>query len=206
MKNKSALIIVDAQYDFMPGGSLAVKGGDEIIPVINKLISKFDWVIFTQDWHPTNHKSFASQHEGKNPFDMINLNGFDQVLWPDHCVQNSMGARIHEDIISNPELKNKKVYIFKKGNDPEVDSYSGFFDNGRVNSTGLDEFLKENEVDTLYVTGLATDFCVYYTCKDAISLGYKTFVVLDATRVINENWPLENFGEASLIDSLSIKI
>jgi len=183
MKN-SALIIVDPQYDFMPGGALEVKDGDKIIPIVNKLIPKFDLIIITQDWHPRNHKSFASQHEGKKEFDVIDLNGIEQVLWPDHCIENEPGSRIHKDI----NLKDIKgpIYIFRKGIDPEVDSYSGFFDNKRKNSTGLSRFLKEDKnITDIYVTGLAQDFCAGFTALDGVNEGFNTYFVLDATRAID---------------------
>jgi nicotinamidase/pyrazinamidase len=182
---KKALIIVDAQYDFMPGGSLAVEEGDQIVPIINELIPKFDLIIFTKDWHPSNHKSFASQHEGKNVFDTIDLNGLPQVLWPDHCVQESHGSEIHKDIPINDLTCS--FYVIKKGMDTEVDSYSGFYDNGRRNSTGLVELLKEKGVDTVVICGLALDFCVSYTAKDAATEGFKTVVIEDGTRAINQD-------------------
>lgn len=185
MKNKQALIIVDAQNDFMPGGSLAVPNGNEIIPVINALLPNFELIIFTQDWHPENHKSFASQHKDKKVYDKINLNGLDQILWPDHCIQNSYGANIHKEIDLGKITGN--FYIFKKGMDPEVDSYSGFYDNGKKNSTGLAEFLKERDVKTVNIVGLALDFCVAYTAIDAASEGFKTFVIADGTRAITKS-------------------
>ena len=188
MKNKKALIIVDVQYDFLPNGNLAVAGGDEVIPVINELVKKFDLVIFTQDFHPANHESFASQHEGKSPFEKIKLNGEDQILWPDHCIQRTRGCSIHESVMYNPELAEKRFYIFKKGLDQEVDSYSGFYDNGRAHSTGLNEFLQDEGVESLYITGLALDYCVAWTAKDAVKLGFETFVVLDGTKSIDPEY------------------
>jgi nicotinamidase/pyrazinamidase len=198
MKNRKALIVVDAQYDFMPGGALAVPGGDKIVPVINELLPKFDLVIFTKDWHPTNHKSFASQHKDKKIFDQVDLNGLDQILWPDHCVQNTRGSDINEDI--GLEKIRGDFYIFKKGMDPEVDSYSAFYDNGRKNSTGLKEFLEEKGVTDVFVTGLALDFCVSYTAIDAAMEGFKVAVIEDATMSINEdiNEVLDNFREAGI--------
>ena len=184
-----ALIIVDVQHDFLPGGSLAVKDGEQVIPVINRLIERFDLIIFTRDFHPADHKSFASQHEGKEVFETIDLGGQQQVLWPDHCVQGTRGSDIHEDLMGNPALKDKQVYIFKKGMDSEVDSYSGFYDNGKYGeagvSTGLTEFLKEKGVDEVFLTGLALDFCVLWTALDAKDEGFKTNVILSATRAIN---------------------
>ncbi len=179
-----ALIIVDVQYDFLPGGSLAVEGGDEIIPVINQLIKDYDLIIFTRDFHPSNHKSFASQHEGKNVFSQINLNGIDQVLWPDHCVQGTRGSHIHDDLIGNPDLKDKQVYIFKKGMNPEYDSYSGFKD-ANDESTGLYTFLLDKGIHDIEVVGLVLDFCVAFTAMDADYYGFETIINLDATKGIN---------------------
>ncbi|WP_322971814.1 bifunctional nicotinamidase/pyrazinamidase [Faecalibacter sp. LW9] len=170
-----ALIIVDVQNDFIPGGKLAVPEGDTIIPRINELQKKFDLVVATQDWHPANHKSFASQHEGKNPFDIIELNGIQQTLWPDHCIQGTPGANLHLDLNTN-----RIEAIFRKGTNPEIDSYSGFFDNGRKKNTGLHGYLQDRKVDAVYVCGLAADYCVYYTAMDALSLGYSTSI-LDAS-------------------------
>lgn len=194
-----ALIVVDVQQDFLPGGSLAVSNGDEVIPVIKELMNKFDLIVFTQDFHPADHKSFASQHEDKNPFDVIDLNGQSQVLWPDHCVQNSKGSEIHPELLGNIALKDKNFYIFKKGTNSEVDSYSGFKDNhvdGKGEDTGLHEFLQERGVEEVYVTGLSLDYCVAWTAKDAADLGYKTFVVLDGTRAID----LVNFHFSELTE------
>jgi len=179
-----ALIIVDVQYDFLPGGSLAVEGGDEIIPVINQLVKDYDLIIFTRDFHPSNHKSFASQHEGKNVFDQISLNGIDQVLWPDHCVQGARGSHIHDKLIGNPDLKDKQVYIFKKGMNPEYDSYSGFKD-ANDESTGLYTFLLDNGIHDVEVVGLALDFCVAFTALDADYYGFETIINLGATKGIN---------------------
>ena len=187
------LIIVDAQYDFLEGGSLEVTGGNEIIPVINDLIPDFDLVIFTRDYHPAGHASFASSHDGASPFTKTLLNGKEQVLWPDHCVQNTRGSEIHEDLIGSPKLKGKQVYIFKKGTDPSVDSYSGFYDNnGTQGDTGLADFLKEKGVDEVFITGLAYDFCVAWTAGDAARLGLKTFVIKDATRAIDPSYEIKS--------------
>lgn len=175
-----ALIVVDIQNDFLPGGALAVEKGDEIIPVVNKLMRQFDLVIATQDWHPANHGSFASNHPGKKPGEMIVLNGLNQVLWPDHCVQGSFGAEF------NAALDSKRFFrIFQKGMDPAVDSYSGFFDNGKKIDTGLGNFLKSTGVSEVYVVGLATDYCVKYTALDATALEFRTLVIADATRAVN---------------------
>ena len=175
-----ALIIVDMQNDFMPGGNLAVSGGNEIVSRINEIQKKFDIVVATQDWHPANHKSFASQHEGKNPFDVIDLNGLEQTLWPDHCVQGTTGANFHKDLNTN-----KIEAIFRKGTNPEIDSYSGFFDNGRKKATGLHGYLQERNVSSVFVCGLAADFCVYYTAMDALSLGYNTTILDESVKAID---------------------
>jgi nicotinamidase/pyrazinamidase len=179
---KSALIIVDVQNDFLPGGALAVKEGDQILPILNAIQPKFQIIVATQDFHPADHGSFASNHAQKNIGDLIDLNGFSQILWPIHCVQGSEGAAFHPDL----NQKNWKV-IFQKGKNPAVDSYSGFFDNARRGDTGLGEFLKKNGILTVYIAGLALDYCVKYTALDAISLGFETFLVVDATRAVNLN-------------------
>ncbi|MBF0597507.1 bifunctional nicotinamidase/pyrazinamidase [Faecalibacter rhinopitheci] len=175
-----ALIIVDMQNDFMPGGALAVPEGDLIIERINELQNKFELIVATQDWHPANHKSFASQHEGKNPFDVIELNGLQQTLWPNHCIQGTKGADFHKDLNTI-----KVEAIFRKGMNRDIDSYSGFFDNGRKKSTGLNGFLKERNVTSLFICGLASDYCVYYTAMDALSLGYPTTILEGSTKPID---------------------
>ena len=177
---KKALVIIDMQNDFIPGGSLEVKGGDEIIPIINALIPQFELVVATQDWHPANHKSFASQHDANTVFEVIDLNGINQVLWPDHCVQGTFGAEFHKDL-----KMNSVEAIFRKGINPEIDSYSGFFDNGRLKSTGLGGYLKEKEIEELHFCGLAADFCVYFSMKDALDLGFKVCLHTNATRAID---------------------
>lgn len=198
MRNRKALIVVDAQYDFMPGGALEVKGGDKIIPVINKLLPRFDLVIFTKDWHPANHKSFASNNEGVDLFSEFDLHGLDQIAWPDHCVQNTRGSDIHEEVDFGKI--NGEFYIFKKGMDPEVDSYSGFYDNDRKNSTGLSEFLQEKGIQETYIVGLALDFCVAFTAIDSALEGFKTIVIEDGTRPINSdiNATLKAFQQADV--------
>lgn len=175
-----ALIIVDMQNDFLPGGSLAVSGGDEIIPLINSLQKGFDLVVATQDWHPAGHKSFASSHPDKKEYEVIDLDGLPQVLWPDHCVQGTEGAAF-----SN-ELNDLKIEaIFRKGMDPEIDSYSGFYDNGRKKNTGMAGYLKDRGIKTIYICGIAADFCVYYTAIDGIDLGFEVFIIEDAVRAID---------------------
>ena len=178
----NALILVDIQNDFMPGGPLAVPGGDEIIPLVNELQNSFSLVVATQDWHPQSHKSFASNHPGKKAFESIMLHGLEQVLWPDHCIQGSIGAQIHPSIIVN-----KVEGIFRKGMDPEIDSYSGFYDNGYKKSTGLAGYLRERKIKKVYVCGLAADYCVYYTAKDSLKENFETYFIEDATRAIDPN-------------------
>ena len=175
------LIIIDAQKDFMPGGSLEVPEGDKIVPVVNDLQEKFDLVIATQDWHPQDHVSFASNHEGKAPFDKIEWHGMEQILWPDHCVQNTDGTDFHLN------LNMKKVEaIFRKGMDKGIDSYSGFYDNGHEKNTGLAGYLRERKAKELYFSGLAADVCVQFSIKDALKEGFSTTLIEDATRAIDD--------------------
>lgn len=179
---KRALIIVDVQNDFCPGGALAVPEGDAIVPIINALQASeyFDLVVATQDFHPANHLSFASQHVGKNIGELIELNGHRQVLWPDHCVQNSSGAKLH------PDLEAERIArVFQKGEKQNVDSYSGFFDNDHQSETGLGAYLKAEHMGEVYVCGLATDYCVKYSALDSVALGFKTFMIEDAARGVN---------------------
>lgn len=175
-----ALVLVDIQNDFLPGGALAVAEGDVIIPVVNKLQAGFPLVVATQDWHPANHGSFAANHPGKNPHEKIDLNGLPQTLWPVHCVQNTKGAELAAGLQQDRIAK-----VFQKGTDPGIDSYSGFFDNGRRKSTGLGEWLKQKDVTEVFVCGLATDYCVKYTALDAVQSGFKAFLVTDACRGVN---------------------
>jgi len=176
------LIIVDAQNDFMPGGSLEVADGDAIIPVINNIQSKFDLIVATQDWHPANHKSFASNHPGKKPFDEIVLHGNNQILWPDHCVQDTEGAEFH------PGLKTHGIEaILRKGMNTEIDSYSGFYDNNHEKNTGLAGYLREKGATDLYFCGLAADICVYFTILDALKEGFSTTLIEDATKALDKN-------------------
>jgi nicotinamidase/pyrazinamidase len=177
----NALIIVDVQNDFIPGGNLAVPRGDEIIPRVNSIQEAFTLVVATQDWHPPLHKSFASTHAGTNPFEKIKLHGLDQILWPDHCLQGSEGAQFHRDLNTH-----RVEAIFRKGMDPEIDSYSGFYDNGYRKSTGLAGYLRERNVRKVYVCGLAGDFCVYYTAKDSLKENFETYLIEDVTRSIDE--------------------
>lgn len=177
-----ALVIVDVQNDFFEGGALAVPSSNSIIPVVNNIIDKFDKIIFTKDWHPSKHKSFATNHKGKKIFDVITLNNIEQILWPVHCVQNTFGAEIHKDI-KIPQ----NAFFVEKGTDVEVDSYSGFFDNGKIHSTKLHDILKKNNVTDVYFCGLATDFCVKYTVLDALSLNYNSYLIADATKAVVSN-------------------
>ena len=174
-----ALILVDIQNDFLPGGALAVPDGDAVIEVANALVPAFELVVATQDFHPAHHRSFASQHPGRAPGDIVELNGLEQVLWPDHCVQGTPGADFSA-LLRAPAAK-----TFRKGTNPEIDSYSGFFDNGHRQATGLETFLRERRVDQLFVLGLATDYCVRFTVLDALKLGFATRLVVDGCRGVN---------------------
>lgn len=174
---KTALIMVDLQNDFCPGGNLPVPDGDAVIPIANRLQAHFNIVIATKDWHPTNHMSFASNHPGHKVGDIIKVHGFNQILWPDHCVQSSKGSEFH------PDLKTDKItQIFYKGTDPAVDSYSAFYDNEHLRATGLADYLKEAGITDVYIMGLATDYCVKYSCLDAVELGFNVYVIEDACR------------------------
>ena len=173
----NALILVDQQYDFMPGGALAVAGGDLVVPVANDLMPHFDLVVATQDWHPADHLSFASQQARKEVGEVMQLAGQEQVLWPDHCIAESQGADLHAG------LKMAGIdRVVRKGTDRRIDSYSGFFDNGHQKATGLGEFLAQQGVAEVYVMGLATDYCVKFTALDALSLGLKTTLIIDGCR------------------------
>jgi nicotinamidase/pyrazinamidase len=176
----NALILADLQNDFCPGGALAVSEGDRVIPVVNDLMNKFDLIMATQDWHPPDHGSFAANHLGKKPGDVIELAGLPQILWPVHCVQGTPGAELH------PGLNRSAIErVFRKGEDPQLDSYSGFFDNGHRKSTGLGEYLKDRGVADVYVCGLTTDYCVKFTALDAAKLGFNTFLIEKACRGVN---------------------
>ena len=178
---KKALIIVDFQNDFFDGGALAVPGANEIIPYVNLLMeeNEYDQIILTQDWHPSDHKSFASNN-GKKVGDTIILNGIPQFMCPDHCVQGTFGAEFHKDL--NQE---KVTHIIQKGKNPNFDSYSGFQDNNHFTKTGLDDFLKYHDIQLLEIVGLATDYCVKFTCLDAAKLGYVTCLHFNGTRAVN---------------------
>jgi len=174
------LIIVDVQNDFLPGGSLAVPKGDAIISVINSMIPKYDLVIATRDYHPHDHKSFASQHKNRKPGDTVMLNGIKQILWPDHCIQNTFGSEIVK------ALNSRDIdHIIYKGTNKEIDSYSAFFDNNHQSATGLHEYLQKKKIQNIDIVGLATDYCVKYTVLDALKLGYKVRVITSACRGID---------------------
>lgn len=172
----NALLIIDIQNDFLPGGALEVPKGDKIIPVVNELQYHFELVVATQDWHPQNHKSFASNHKDKKPFDIIELNGLQQTLWPNHCVQGSYGASFPDALNTN-----KAEAIFRKGTNAEIDSYSGFYDNGHLKSTCLADYLRGKKVSRVYITGLCADICVYYTALDSLNEGFETYIIKDGT-------------------------
>ncbi len=174
------LTLIDLQNDFMPGGALAVPHGDEVLSVANRLGSGFDYVVASQDWHPADHGSFASQHAGRKPGEMIQLAGVDQVLWPDHCVQDTPGSAFHADL--DLSMINE---VFRKGTHREVDSYSAFFDNARLHSTGLGEHLRGRGLTQLCMVGLATDYCVKFSALDALSLGFEVKLVLAGCRGID---------------------
>ncbi len=179
----TALIVVDVQNDFVPGGALAVTDGNKVVPVINKMLERLPFFkVATVDWHPADHGSFASNHEGKKVFDLVDLNGLEQVLWPSHCIQYTEGAAyvrsVRTDLIEQ---------FVPKGCNPEIDSYSGFYDNGKKFATALDPILKGKEVKDVYICGLALDYCVKFTALDAVALGYNTHVVVDACKGVNLN-------------------
>jgi nicotinamidase/pyrazinamidase len=172
-----ALVLVDIQNDFCPGGALEVRRGDEVVDVANRVARHFELVVATQDWHPLDHGSFAANHPGTKPYDVIDLNGLPQVLWPVHCVQETAGADFH------PRLARDRISrVFPKGTDPTIDSYSGFHDNGHRRSTGMGEWLRGQGVDTVYVLGLATDYCVKFTALDARRDGFAAYLVEDGCR------------------------
>ncbi len=176
-----ALILVDIQNDFLQGGSLEVKEGDEIIPFVNEIMDDYDLVVATQDWHPKDHGSFASNHRGKNIGEVIKLNGLDQILWPNHCVQHSKGAEFSRGLNMH-----RVQMIFHKGTDPSIDSYSGMYDNGHLKSTGLGEYLKEEGVEEVTCVGLAADFCLKFTALDAVKkFRFRTHVLMRGTKAVN---------------------
>ena len=175
----TALLLIDFQLDFLPGGALAVPEGDAILPLLNDLQPRFDLVVATQDWHPAGHRSFASTHPGHAVFSELTWRGLPQRLWPDHCVQGTPGAALH------PGLNLDRVEaIFRKGTDSELDSYSAFFDNGHRRATGLSAYLRARSITDVFVAGLASDYCVYFTAQDAHAEGFAVTVIEDATRGI----------------------
>jgi nicotinamidase/pyrazinamidase len=174
MPNNRALIVVDVQNDFMPDGALPAAGGYEVVPVANRLMEVFDLVVATQDWHPPDHGSFGSNHDGHSPGDIIDLDGLDQILWPDHCVQHTEGAEFVDDLHTGHIDE-----VFRKGVDPSIDSYSGFFDNGHRRATGMGDYLREKGVDEICVVGVATDYCVKFTALDGRELDFQTWVCAD---------------------------
>lgn len=185
-QQRTALIVVDVQNGFTPGGNLAVQNADQIIPLINQLALKFDHVILTQDWHPADHISFADNHAGTQPFETIHLDYGVQVLWPSHCVQGTSDAEFHPDLnIPHAQL------VIRKGFHAQIDSYSAFMEADQKTPTGLTGYLKECGIDTVYVVGIATDFCVAWTAIDACKFGFKTFVIEDATAAIDLNGSLQ---------------
>ncbi|MGR3320884.1 MAG: bifunctional nicotinamidase/pyrazinamidase [Pseudooceanicola sp.] len=181
-----ALIVIDVQNDFCPGGALAVAGGDEIVPGINALMAEFDAVILTQDWHPAGHSSFASSHAGADPFSTTEMPYGTQVLWPDHCVQGSAGAAFHASLRTDPA-----DLIIRKGFNPAIDSYSAFFENDQTTPTGLEGYLRTRGISDLTMVGLATDFCVNFSAVDAAKLGFSVTVRTDLCRGIDMDGSLE---------------
>ncbi|MBC7132919.1 MAG: bifunctional nicotinamidase/pyrazinamidase [Roseovarius sp.] len=177
---KTALLVIDLQRDFCPGGALAVPEGDAIVPGVNALMHDFAEVVLTQDWHPAGHSSFASAHPGKAPFDTVAMDYGPQVLWPDHCVQGSAGAAFHPDLDTT-----RANLVIRKGSNPAIDSYSAFFENDRTTPTGLHGYLGERGITDLVLVGLALDFCVQYSALDAARLGYRVRVRRDLTRAID---------------------
>jgi len=176
----NTLLLIDLQNDFLPGGALAVREGDQVIPLANRLMPRFDLVIASQDWHPANHDSFAANHPGKKVGELIELASMPQILWPAHCVQNTSGADFA------PALDRTRIaHITKKGTDPAIDSYSAFFDNGRKKATDLDAFLRARGITHLHLLGIATDYCVLFTALDARKLGYRVTLIEDACRGVN---------------------
>lgn len=178
---KKALIIVDVQNDFCEGGALAVPDADSIIPYINLLLeeNEYDQVVLTQDWHPENHKSFASNN-GKNVGETISLNGVPQFMWPDHCVQGTFGADFHSDL-----NRDKVTHIIQKGKNPEIDSYSAFHDNNHFMKTGLEDFLRYHDIQLVEIVGLALDYCVKFTALDAVNAGFVTCLHFNGTKAVN---------------------
>ncbi|EKU58796.1 isochorismatase family protein [Acinetobacter sp. WC-323] len=193
----SALIVVDVQNGFTPGGNLAVTDADQIIPLINQLARQFEMVVLTQDWHPDQHISFADNHQHKAPFETIELPYGTQVLWPKHCVQGTADADFHPALdIPTAQL------IIRKGFHPEIDSYSAFMEADRKTPTGLNGYLKEHQIDTVYIVGIATDFCVAWTALDAVQMGFTTYVIEDACKAIDLNGSLQSAWQSMLVQGV----
>ena len=186
-----ALLVIDVQNDFCPGGALAVAGGDEIVAGINAIMGQFDAVILTQDWHPAGHSSFASLHDGQAPYDMIEMPYGSQVLWPDHCIQGTQGAAFHAMLETD-----RADLIIRKGYNPAIDSYSAFFENDHKTPTGLEGYLRTRGITEVTLVGLALDFCVNYSAVDAAQLGFKVEVRTDLCRAINLNGSLAEATKA----------
>jgi nicotinamidase/pyrazinamidase len=199
------LIVVDVQNDFLPGGALAVPRGDEVVPVVNRLVGQFDNVVLTQDWHPRGHASFASSHPGRQPFETIELAYGKQVLWPDHCVQGTQGAAFHAslDVV-------KAQLVVRKGFHRDIDSYSGFLEADRSTATGLAGYLRERNLSELFLCGLATDFCVAWTALDARAAGFQATVIEDACRAIDLDGSLakawQDMAEAGVQRRSSVRL
>lgn len=185
ISSRAALLVIDVQNDFIPGGQLPVPEGDHIVPLINRLARQFKQVVIAQDWHPAGHASFASSHPGHQPYDVIQLPYGEQTLWPEHCVQATPGAELHPEL----DLPHAQL-IIRKGCNPDIDSYSAFLEADRRTTTGLSGYLKERGIDTVYMVGLALDFCVMYSALDARAAGFNAFVVRDACRAIDMNGSL----------------
>lgn len=185
-----ALIVIDVQNDFCPGGALAVSGGDEIVPVVNRLIERFEHVVLTQDWHPAGHSSFASTHPGKEPFSSVDMPYGPQTLWPDHCIQGTKGAEFHPDLAWT-----KAELVVRKGFRSEIDSYSAFFENDHRTPTGLGGYLLERGIGKVTLAGLATDFCVAYSALDAAKRGFEVTVIMEACRAIDLGGSLDMMTE-----------
>lgn len=197
---KKALLVVDVQNDFCPGGALAIQDGDRVIPVINQIQPGFDTIIATQDWHPPDHVSFAANHSGKNVHDVIDINGVSQVLWPPHCVSGTSGAAFHPGL----ETKHFKL-ILHKGMNPNLDSYSVFLENDKKRPTGLDGYLRSLEITRVFLCGLATDYCVLYSAMDAVSFGFETSIVINACQGVD--FPEHSIEKAiRLMKSSGVKI
>ena len=195
-----ALIVIDVQNDFCPGGALAVAGGDEIVPLVNRLIGTFEHVVLTQDWHPAGHSSFASSHPGRNPFETMEMPYGPQTLWPDHCVQGTKGAEFHPDLEWT-----KAELVIRKGFRAEVDSYSAFFENDHTTPTGLAGYLRERGITDLTLVGLATDFCVSYSALDAVRAGFSATVLLEASRAIDLGGSLGVMTEKMAAEGVALK-